>query len=174
MKPTPVWQRLDGLARNVAPFGTTLVLLIASIVPLHVPVLNLMVPSVSLISVYYWCLYRPDLLPAPAAFAIGLLEDVLTGAPVGVGAMVLVLVHALVGSQRRFFAGKSFAVIWLGFTAVAAGGFLLAWLLVSAFYGVFVDITAVAVQAAVTIGFLPLIWRLLLRVHLTLLRQADA
>ena len=81
-----------------------------------------MAPALPLIAVFYWTLYRPDLMPPVAAFVIGLLQDILGGLPLGVSACVLVGVHAAVNTQRRFFIGKSFAVVWLGFALVSACG----------------------------------------------------
>lgn len=164
------WRRLDTLSREMAPVALTFALLLLSTLPLRVPAFNVLMPSLSMIAVFYWVLYRPDLMPAVAAFALGLLEDCLSGTPIGVSALVLTCVHAGVTAQRRFFAGKSFAIVWLGFAVVATLAFFLAWLLVCAFYGVRVNGSGVVLQAAVTIGCLPLVWRLMVRCHLAILR----
>lgn len=171
MKPG-LWRRLDALSRDLTPVALTLVLLLISALPLGAPVINLLMPSLPLIAVFYWVLYRPDLMPAGAAFGIGLLDDGLGGTPIGVGALVLTLVHAAVTAQRRFFAGKSFGIVWLGFAVVAALAFFLSWLLVCAYHGTRVNGTGAVLQAVVTIGCLPLVWRLLVRCHLAVLRPA--
>ncbi len=167
-----LWRRLDALSRDLAPVALTVVLLLLCTLPLRVPAFNVLIPSLPLIAVFYWVLYRPDLMPAGAAFAIGLVEDGLSGTPIGVSAMVLTCVHAGVTVQRRFFAGKSFAIVWLGFAVVATLAFFLAWLLVCAYYGMRVNASGVILQAVVTIGCLPLVWRLLVRCHLAILRPA--
>lgn len=167
-----VWRRLDALSRDLAPVALTLVLLLLSTVPLRVATFNVLMPSLPLIAIYYWLLYRPDLMPSGAVFAIGLLEDGLSGTPIGVTALVLTCVHAGVSVQRRFFAGKSFAIVWLGFAVVATLAYFLAWLLVCVFYGMRVNGTGVILQGAATIGCLPLMWRPLVRCHLAILRPA--
>src|SRR6185312_3601712 len=43
-------------------------------------------PVLALAAVYYWVLVRPDLMPPPAVFIVGLLEDVLSGGPPGLWA----------------------------------------------------------------------------------------
>jgi rod shape-determining protein MreD len=165
-------RRLDLWSRNTIPFVLSVSLILLSVVPLRLLLQNPVLPSLPLIAVYYWTLYRPDLMPPAAAFAIGLLTDVLTGAPLGVNAFVFIVVHGLVNLQRKFFEGRPFSIVWLGFTVVAAGAFLLAWLLVSAFYGRGVNGSGAVLQLAATIGCLPFIWWLLVRCHRAILRPA--
>ena len=170
MKPTP-WQRLDGLARRLTPFGWTIVLLLVSLVPTHVPGFARIVPMLALMSVYHWAIHRPDLLPPLAAFLAGVLHDFLAGLPVGVTAVVFLAAHAVLASQRRFFLGKSFAVMWLGFILVAAGAAAASWCLVSIYYMRMVDPNALAYQFLITIGCFPLVAWVLMRWQNAFLRQ---
>jgi hypothetical protein len=62
-------------------------------------------PLLALMPVYFWCLVRPDLMPPWVAFAIGILEDLLSGGPPGVWAAAFVASYALVDRQRESFAG---------------------------------------------------------------------
>ncbi len=43
-------------------------------------------PLFALMPIYFWCLVRPDLMSPAWAFGIGVLEDVLSGGPPGIGA----------------------------------------------------------------------------------------
>jgi rod shape-determining protein MreD len=49
----------------------------------------------------YWCLAQPDRLGITAGFALGLLEDALTGAPLGQHALALAVVAAVVLAQHQ-------------------------------------------------------------------------
>ena len=60
---TTFWQRLDTIARRMLPVAITLLLALFAGVPFHVPGFGEMAPAVVLISVYYWTIFRPDLLP---------------------------------------------------------------------------------------------------------------
>ena len=60
-------------------------------------------PAFTLMAVYHWTIYRPDLLPPIGLFAIGLAQDLLTGAPIGVGALMLLLARGAVLRYRRLF-----------------------------------------------------------------------
>ena len=75
------WVRLDHVARSLFPFTLTLLLVMVGMVPLRVPDLSPIVPSLGLIAVYYWAIYRPDLLPAWAVFVIGLIKICWAAAP---------------------------------------------------------------------------------------------
>lgn len=167
-----VWRRLDTVARQTVPCTLTFLLLLAGAVPLHAQTLQAVAPSLPLIAVFYWTLYRPDLMPAVCVFFIGLLQDVLCGLPLGVGAGVLVCVHAAVDTQRAFFIGKSFGVVWLGFAVVAGIALMLQWLIVCAWYGTLVTPDRSFFQALTTIGTFPLVSWVLLRCQLSLLEPA--
>ena len=67
-------------------------------VPLRLPDVSPVVPALALVAVYYWAVHRPSLMPAWVVFLIGLFQDLLSGGPVGVGILSLLLVFALVES----------------------------------------------------------------------------
>lgn len=154
------------------PFALTLGLILVGAIPFYIPGLQSVAPSLPFIAVFYWTLHRPDLMPPSAAFVVGLFQDILSGAPIGTGAAVLVVLHATVHSQRTFFHGKSFAVLWLGFAVAAIAAAALSWLIMSAMSLTLVDGSSVMLQAVTTIGCFPLLVRLLWHCHVTVLRQA--
>ena len=102
------WQRIDLFARLLTPTFLTLILVIVSVVPLRVLDFTTVAPLLPLISVYHWAIFRPYLLPAYAVFLIGVLQDILTGSPIGVNALVFLLVYGAVLSQKVFFYWKVF------------------------------------------------------------------
>ncbi len=162
--------RAEAAARAAVPAGATAALMLLGSIPLkgmHVQVLE---PVLAFASIYYWTLYRPDLMPAALVFALGLLYDVLSGAPVGGHAAMLVLAHGILSRQRRFLIDKTFVLNWVGFAVVAGGGCVLVWLLASIFYGAPVDPWGLLFQTLMTIVAYPLVFRLLLHVHLSLVQ----
>ena len=72
MKPT-FWQRLDALARYLSPFAVASLLLLDGSVPIRLPHLAEIGPNFALISVYYWAVHRPTVLP-PFAVFVGSIE----------------------------------------------------------------------------------------------------
>lgn len=80
-----------------------------------------------LIAVYYWSLYRPTLLPVWLVFTAGIITDIISGAPLGLNAALLVLVRFIIANQRRYLAGQTFIVVWLGFCLVLTLSLLFQW-----------------------------------------------
>lgn len=153
------WLRLDGRLRCVTPFAVTLALAVMPSLPLGLPAQVPGAPWFTLMAVFYWTIYRPDLMPAPAVFAAGLVQDLVTGAPVGMTALILLAVYNLVLKQRRTFIGKPFAVTYWGFALVASAACLSGYLL-----GCLLNFTLLAPQQSVlqyltTLALFPaLVW----------------
>lgn len=150
-------QRLDGWARASAPLVLTLAVVIAKLVPLRLPAFSVIAPDFVLMAVFYWTVHRPDLLRAWSAFVVGLLDDILTGTPLGVSSLILLLVHWTIITQHRMFRSLSFALLWLSFAIVAAGAkALIVALALTVGHGL-IDPTVVIAQYAFTVAFYPLI-----------------
>lgn len=151
-----VWQRLDLAARHAAPGVITLFVTLIAAIPLGIPYYGPIAPVLVLMPVYYWTVHRPDLMPFWLVFLAGVLHGVLTGAPLGLHAAVLLLCQALVMAQRRFLAGKSFFVLWWGFLVTAVVATTLEWL----FFGLFLTAPMppepVAFRALLTTALFPL------------------
>lgn len=162
---------MDAWVRSLVPFSVTLLLLLLTMVPTRLSGFASISPMLPLMGVYYWAIYRPDLLPAWAAFVIGLLFDFLAGTPLGVNALVMLLVQGVSASQRKFFLGKSFLVTWWAFGLLTAGALGLTWLLVSLLNMRPVDPLPVIFEYLVTLSlFPPLTWALA-RTQLALLKD---
>ena len=65
-----IFHQLDNWARNLAPFALTMLSLIVGNMPLHLPYFVPLGISLPMISVYYWAIHRPNLLPAPLKWAV--------------------------------------------------------------------------------------------------------
>lgn len=150
-----LWYRLDSFARQLTPFGLTLILVMIGLVPSHLPGFAHVAPMLPLMAIYHWTIYRPELMPAAAVFVIGLVEDALVGTPLGVNALIFLIAYGIVLTQRRFFVGKSFPIVWLGFALVGAGVGVIQWALISAIHVVLVDGRAGFFQYLVTLGAFP-------------------
>jgi rod shape-determining protein MreD len=150
-----VWQRLDFVARNLTPLLITVVFVIVGVVPTRLPGASYIGPALVLMSVYYWSLHRSDLLPVATVFIIGLLQDILSGAPLGLNTFILIAVYGVCITQRRFFYGKSFLVVWFGFASIAAGAMVMGWLLMSVFAESVVSPRPAIFEYMLTVMFYP-------------------
>ena len=110
-------------------------------------------PLLALAPIYFWCLVRPDLMTPAAAFAIGMLEDIMSGAPPGVWTLSFVLAYALVSRQRESFAGLAGLGAVLGFAATALATIAAAYAVVSVYYWQLPPLGPVVAQLAMTVAF---------------------
>lgn len=165
-------QRIDAAAREATPAMLTLLLILLDVVPLRLPAFAVITPSFALMSVYYWTMYRVELMPAPVVLALGVFQDIVSGGPLGVGAFVLLMTHGIVLTQRRVLMRRSFAVGWAGFVGVALVAFLLNWLIMAVLHLALFNPLAAGMQYLMTVALYPVVAWLLLAVHRGWVRAA--
>ena len=127
-----------------------------SVLPVKFPGYAAFTPVFILMAAYHWTIYRPDLLPPLALFAIGLAEDLLAGSPIGVNALMLLLVRGAVLGQRRFFVNRTFPFVWSGFTLLTAVVMLCLWALHCLIDLSLLDFRNTVIRAALTVAIFPL------------------
>lgn len=157
MKEGTFWLRFDRFGRNLIPVSMTLCLVLFSAVPVPIPGYSMVVPLFPLCAVYFWSINRPQALPPVVVFALGLIQDALAGTPLGLHAVMLLLAYGMVTSQRRFFIGKSFGVIWWGFMLVALIAIVVAWLLASVASGSVIRPGPAGFQFLLTLALYPVL-----------------
>ncbi|MFA5120778.1 rod shape-determining protein MreD [Zavarzinia sp.] len=155
---TEPWARraLASLVLLVPPLvGLACVLL--SVAPSGINGIDAAGPALTLMLVYFWTIFQPELLPPPAVFLIGLLQDTLSGAPIGLGTLILLAVQRFVASERRVFTARTFSIAWFGFAVVAliatAGG----WLLGSIHATRLIEFQPFVMQALFSIALYPVV-----------------
>ena len=160
---TTLTNRIMDFTRAGIPFTLSVFLILLAIMPYGLPKSSLAAPILALISVYYWSVFRPDLMPPSAAFLLGLMVDILSGGPPGLNALVLIMVKWAASAQRRALAGKSFAVGWLGYLLIAAGAAVINWFVASLFHATIIESVPLLVSHAVGAAVYPLVAVLLAR-----------
>jgi len=160
-----VANKITNFLRVCIPVGLSVVLILFAVLPYGMPKSALAAPILALISVYYWSVFRPDLMPTSAAFLLGLLVDILSAGPPGLNALVFILVHWAASSQRRALAGKSFSVGWLGYFLIAAAAAVVTWAVACLFHTAILDYIPLLVSHAVGTAAYPLVAVLLSRVQ---------
>ena len=108
-------------------------------------------------TVFYWGLFRPEVMPPGAAFAIGLVQDLIGGGPIGAMALTLLALGMIVGAQRRAFAGKSHMLIWFGFILIALPAALLFWLVLCLYHVALLDPRPVLAGYVLAVAIYPLV-----------------
>ncbi|WP_416897858.1 MAG: rod shape-determining protein MreD [Minwuia sp.] len=138
------------------PGVLTLLLVLMETVPIGAPLLGPVLPSLTLISVFVWSTQRPDLMPHWLAFSIGLIQDLVIGGPLGLNALLLLVIQGVCTSQRRFLAaGRPFLLVWLGFAIVALPAALAQWIIACIYFTAVLPITDSLIQAALNVALFP-------------------
>lgn len=164
MTPT-LSERMDDWGRRVAPFVTVLVLLFMGLVPFGMPGVPLIAPAGTQIAVFYWAVYRPDLMTPLAAFGLGFLQDALAGTPLGVGSLAFLILQGVAVGQRKTFVGKPFILVWTGLAVGALAAAIASWALSSLLLGGFIPIGRPLFQMLATIALFPCFAWVLVRIH---------
>jgi len=152
-------QKFDLAVRQILPFVTALLAALMMATQTHVPRLNSLMPSLALCVVYFWSIHRPSLFGMGSAFAVGLIQDMLTGVPLGLNTLVLLLTRAGVATQARLFLGKPFSVHWWGFCLIALIAAVTSWVLAAVALGMIVPIGQVLASALFSaLVFPPIFW----------------
>jgi rod shape-determining protein MreD len=149
-------QLFAGLRASI-PVALTALAVLAAYLPFGSAALSRTWPEFWLMSVFFWSVYQPNLMPAGAAFLIGFLNDVLSGMPLGLTALTLVLLQYAALHQRRAFVGQPFLVGWVGFAVLAAVAMVLMWFGASLYYFRLFEPSPVAVKLAITVAVYPLV-----------------
>lgn len=139
------------------PVLLAFLLMLVTFLPLGIANLSHVMPSFGLTAVYYWSIYRPNLMPPFAIFCLGILQDTLSGGVIGVTALIFLLVHAVCVSQRRFFLSGTFLVAWWGFLIVAAGASVAVYLILSLYYFKIFNPVPALIQYFLTLLVYPLL-----------------
>ena len=170
-EPSPsLLRRVAAAARALLPpFATTLIM-VAAAGPTGMPAL---VPAVALPQVVFWSIFRPNAMSPPAVFAVGLLLDLLTLAPLGTGIFTLLVAHGLAVAWRRFLARQGFPIVWLVFAGFAAGAAALSYLLTAVLSVSLPPVRPMLGQAALTIALYPPFAYVLGRLHQLMLHAEE-
>ena len=145
---------LDRAARAAVPGASIAVLLLVSLVPW---IGDRAAPALAVAAVHYWAGRRPDLVPAPFVFAIGLTHDSVADAPFGLMALVYLFVLGAARSQRFLVVGQPFAAGWAVFAVVALAASAIAWAGASFYYGAALSVGAPAAVLLLTVLTYPVV-----------------
>ena len=145
------------LFRRFLPVLISLALVLLAAVPLSVPGYGQIAVNAALVCVFYWSVSRPELFSPAAAFALGLWQDLVTGAPPGLNALVMLAVYGVIGAQQVFLRSRNPAGQWFCFVLVALLAALLAWAIAMILNVKLIDPSPVLFHVVLTAGAYPLL-----------------
>lgn len=150
-----IWHRLDHGARRLLPTLFCALVIVVLSAPLPIPGIAELMPAIVLTTVFFWSFWRPTGMPSLAVFLLGLFMDLVGFTPLGVSALLLLLVHG-VGLYARFGLMRlPFLLVWGVFSLVALVACLLQWGLACLFRLTVMDLPPALFEAFLCIGLYP-------------------
>lgn len=108
-----------------------------------------------LIALFIWSLRRPWFVSPPLLLAVGLVQDLLIGAPMGVWAIAYIAAFTLARDREADGSGRDVGPVSARFAALAALAFAAAWAAGSAAIGAPAAIGALISEGLLTILLFP-------------------
>ncbi len=134
-------------------------LAVAATIVLGTPVelfgLQLPEPVIPLVLAYAWALIRPSMLAPAMVFLLGLFLDLFWGGPLGLWALSLLLVYAVVLACRNLLAGQETRMLFTVYCLCVALAFVTAYLIVTLDVGTPPSLLALVGQVAPTLLLFP-------------------
>ncbi len=164
-RPTRSWRQLDAASRWIFPCATLVFGLFVIGMPFGIPGQAALRPVYTMACVYFWSLYRPASLPAPLVALCGLLLDLLGFSPLGLWAVLLLLLQWVTLLLRRKLVPARFLLVWASFTVMAAAGAALAWGAEAALTLTWLPVSPLILECLLAAGLYPALAALLIRAH---------
>lgn len=156
--------------RRMVPAGTVFLALLLMALPL--PLAWGVMPHVALLLAILWASIQPRLMPAWAAFLLGLFADLLFGGPVGIWALLFAVSVIAVRLVETRAESHSLLFDWIFAALVATVAHVLAWQLLR-FLGTSPPLLPFLAQALLTVVAYPPVAALAARIQLRLAVSAD-
>ena len=116
-----------------------------------------LMPLLPLMAVFIWSTLRPRFMPPFVIFLIGIMQDLLTGGPMGIWALAFLAAIMIMRVRKEDVAVKELGPLWFRFVAVAVIATLVAWSAGSLAIAGPAAIRPMLVEAAASILMFPLI-----------------
>ncbi|HUW80472.1 MAG TPA: rod shape-determining protein MreD [Acidocella sp.] len=160
-----LWRQIDAASRYAFPVGFLIFGLFVIGMPFGLPGQAELRPVYAMACVFFWSLYRPSSLPAPLVALTGLLLDMLCISPLGLWAVLLLILQGATLATRRRLVPQSFFFVWAVFSAFAASLAALAWAAQSILSLTILPALPLVVEMLFAIGLYPAFARFFIRAH---------
>ena len=141
----------------IIPFLTILFLIIMMVLPYQFKIIDNSMPFLSLIGVYYWSVFKKDLLSISAIFVLGIIQDIILGSPLGLTSLLLIIAQQFIFFQGRNFLERRFLFNFFIFILMIISFGFLSWGISSLYVSAFLGYWEVILQILLTIAFYPII-----------------
>jgi rod shape-determining protein MreD len=146
---------------GIVPSLTILFFMIIMVLPYKIPIIGEVMPFLTMMGVYYWSVFKPEMLPISVVFILGIIQDVLLGSPFGLMPLLLIIIQQFIYIQGRQFLERDFIFNWFVFVMVVFGFGILSWGITSLYFRTALDFLSILAQISLTIALYPVITWLL-------------
>ena len=160
-----IWRRLDAASRHAWPASCMILGLFVIGLPIGLPAQAELRPAFAMACVFFWSLYRPASLPAPIVALAGILLDLLGLTPLGLWAVLLLLLQGSTLAARRRLAPQGFLTTWASFFGLSAVFSCLCWALQSLLALSLLPLSPLAAQLVACAGVYPALAAWFIRAH---------
>lgn len=115
--------------------------------------------------IFYWCLFKPQIMESWFLFLMGLLQDSLLGLPLGFHSLLYIVFGCYIIPLLASYITGSFLIIWSGFALFSSIIIICNWIIFSLFYSSLFNINTSLLQLSVTIALYPMIHYIFHFVH---------
>lgn len=153
-------KRIELILLALAPACLSLILFILSVVPSSIWGLNLFMPLLTLMPIFYWGRLQNNEMPYWFVFIIGVLTDAVSWQMLGLSSLLYLIFTSLLHSQSKYINKEGFIIVWGLFSVLTSGLAILQWLLISLLSHQVQSIIPALTQLLITIAIYPLFHRL--------------
>ena len=150
-------EKAEIMARFCVPYSLIFMFWILDMISLNIPYFQDVQPSFMLMVLFYWSIYRPTLIPGLFVFIMGLVLDLVSGFPVGLHALLFVLIQRIITDQRKVFSGQPFWTVLFGYCLVSAFFNLVIYCIFGLVQGEFIALEPVLTTILLGIIFFPFV-----------------
>ncbi len=123
------------------------------------PFMNRVKPSLFLIPVFYFAIYRPVFLPYFIIFCAGIFLDLMGGMfPVGTQSLSFLFIGFLIAPKRRMLMAQPFSILWLWFSIAVLIDILFKISSILLIQGGGFDVLSVVFSGVMTLLFFPILF----------------
>ena len=114
-------------------------------------------PMIGLICVYYWCLRSSSIFSYISAFCVGFWLDALSSSPLGLNALLLMILVFALSFLERYLRSAIFGLAWAAFAIAGLAFVLLKWFILVLYFGRLFSFEEILLCYLTTLMFYPLI-----------------
>lgn len=153
-------RRLELLLWLVTPAIITFLLFILCAIPKYIWGINYIMPVLPLIPVFYWGRLQAGEMPYWFVFLCGLLMDVVSGLPLGLSALLYLLLLVILHNQSKYIHKESFVITWGYFILLLGIVSVFEWIIMSFSGNQLHAIPAAVIRWLITISLYPVLHKM--------------